>query len=401
MRPFDWLGPITNERFRELLKDGKAVLAQVSFHGIRLRDVSEGFPYLPIAKARAYYGADKKFLADNGRFLSADYMEITITDIDFKIIESQYVWERMDVFNCYESTYDFLPEPIRRKTIEYFQRKTELKGVEGQEYYYARSKELLNSIYGMMVQDPVKQTIDFTFDDYRGCKDFVEREDNPEELLRIANRKAFLAYFWGVWVTAWARYRLHLALEIAGQQAVYCDTDSVKYVGEVDLTQLNNELRELAKESGAYAHGRNGNLVYMGVFERDAYYDKFVTLGAKKYAYEDSKGVHVTTAGVNKAKGSKELARAGGVEAYQEGFIFHDAGGTESVYNDFPMDGVYIVRTGEGLKILKIRENVYIKDSTYTLGITADYARVVANPSMILDEVRRMNEDCVINPMIL
>lgn len=397
MRKFDWLGPVSNERYRELLEDGRAVLCQASFYNIRLKDSAEGFPYLPLAKCRNYYGDGKKYRADNGRFLSADYLETSFTDIDFSIIENMYTWDRVEFWNVYESSYGPLPMPLVGKTLEYFQRKTELKGVEGQDYYYARSKELLNSIYGMMVQDPVKQSIDFDYSNLRlNVKDFIERQDNPAELLEAANRKAFLFYAWGVWVTAWARLRLQRALDLAGQQAVYCDTDSVKYVGELDLSDLNGRLQDIAVDAGAYAVNRDGEPVFMGVFEHDAFYNRFVTLGAKKYAYEDSKGVHVTTAGVNKALGGVELAEAGGVDAYREGFIFRKAGGTESVYNDAGCPFPYVVDGRE----IPLTANVYIKDSTYTLGITDEYRRVLEHPSWILAAVRQVNEDSEINPLL-
>lgn len=402
MRSFDWLGTVSNERFNELLSEGRALLAQVAIEGLRLKDDFEGFPYLPIAKCRNFWdkrdGKNKRsIVVDNGRFISAEYLETTLTDIDYSILERQYVWDSITFFNVYESSYDKLPDPLVKKTLEYFQRKTELKGVEGQEYYYARSKELLNSIYGMMVQDPVKQSIDFRYIEDLGQVGFEERTDDPSGLLEAYCKRAFLFYAWGVWVTAHARKRLDDALTLAGPNAVYCDTDSVKFVGDVDFGGLNERLTGLARSNGAYAHDKHGNPVYMGVFEHDAFYDSFVTLGAKKYAYEDSKGCHVTTAGVNKVKGGKELQEHGGVNAYVEGFVFREAGGTESVYNDNGLSFDYI----SGEHRIPITANVYIKDSTYTLGVTEDYRRILDNADVLLKTVRAMQEDLEIPDMLL
>ena len=78
----------------------------------------------------------------------------------------------------------------------------------------------------------------------------------------------------------------------------------------------------------------------------------------------------VTIAGVNKKKGSIEL---GTIDKFKEGFIFSDAGGTESVYNDEPEIAFYEI---DG-KIIAITSNVVLKDSTYTLGVTADYRRLL------------------------
>ena len=112
----------------------------------------------------------------------------------------------------------------------------------------------------------------------------------------------------------------------------------------------------------------------MGVWEVDGIYKQFATLGAKKYVYVDENDkLHITIAGVDKKKGAIELEEHGGIEAFREGFIFRKAGGTEIVYNDKPMlpdlqiDG----------HTLKITSNAVIRDSSYTLGLTEEYRRII------------------------
>lgn len=48
-----------------------------------------------------------------------------------------------------------------------------------------KSKNKLNSLYGMCAQDPVKQSILFIEEDFK------EQNDNEEELLKAYNKKAF------------------------------------------------------------------------------------------------------------------------------------------------------------------------------------------------------------------
>ena len=119
----------------------------------------------------------------------------------------------------------------------------------------------------------------------------------------------------------------------------------------------------------------------MGVFETEdnketgVAYKYFKTLGAKKYAYveQEGQGVHCTIAGVNKQKGGSELDKHGGLSAFEEGFTFREAGGTQALYNDSPeiseveIDG----------HILPITSNVSILPSEYTLGITGEYERIL------------------------
>ena len=201
-----------------------------------------------------------------------------------------------------------------------------------------------------------------------------------KNLLQIPTKKRFFAGFYscfGIYrksTTAWARYELEEAIKLAGDGFLYCDTDSVKYIGNADFSSLNERLKRRSKENGAYATDPKGKVHYLGVWEYEGEYKTFKTLGAKKYVYtdEDNK-VHVTIAGVNKKKGAAELAARGGVTAFRPGFVFREAGGLESVYNDEP-EISELIREGHNIPITS---NVYMCDSEYTVGITADYMRIL------------------------
>jgi hypothetical protein len=293
--------------------------------------------------------------------------------------------------------------------IKYYRDKTELKGVKGMEVYYDKAKALLNSLYGMMAQDPVKHSIVF-----QKVGDWEEDTTvSSIDLLEKSNKRAFLAYQWGVWVTAHARKALEdgirLVHETEGASFVYCDTDSVKYIGRVDWTAYNNQRIAECKESGSYATDPSGVTHYMGVFETEdnpetGYaYRYFKTLGAKKYAYVENevemwtetkqigdttytyrkvgKGrVHCTIAGVNKKKGGKELDKHGGLSAFDEDFVFTEAGGTQAVYNDNPPMAEVVIDD----HVLQIVSNVAILPSEYTLGITGEYERILKYSKMYL-----------------
>ena len=62
------------------------------------------------------------------------------------------------------------------------------------------------------------------------------------------------------------------------------------------------------------------------------------------------------------------------VESQHLKFTFSKAGGTESVYNDVPY-GDYTI---DGHTIY-IGQNIVIKPSTYTIGITDEYRRILAD----------------------
>ena len=384
----------------------KALLLRVGIKNLRLRNPYWGCPYLSKDKCRNCDDVVDTF--DNGRILSAHYVETTITDVDLRIITSEYHGEIIFLQGWYAS-YKKLPQPLIDEVIKYYKDKTELKGVEGMEIFYDKAKALLNSLYGMMAQDPVKfrqifqQVGDFETDESLlkekakdegwNLKELVKAiEEKQMELLGKSNKKAFLAYQWGVWVTAHAREALErgirLVHETEGASFIYCDTDSVKYTGVVDWTAYNNARINECKESGSMATDPSGVTHYMGVFETEdekdtgyAYY-QFKTLGAKKYAYivREGEGVHCTIAGVNKKKGGAELDKYGGLSAFTDdynetgiGFVFKEAGGTQAVYNDAP-PMAYVEIEGN---VLPITSNIAILPSEYTLGITGEYERII------------------------
>ena len=358
--------------FKRLYKlKSKALLFRIVLMGLKLKDQSQGHTYLSRDKCRNIEGGT----FSNGRIVRADYLETTITDVDYEIIARRYTWNKQIVTDLYSSRYKMLPVMLRSVVIQYYKVKTELKGVEeGTDDYlfYMKNKEKLNSTYGMTVEDPAKDTIEFI------DGDFVPKDESLDHLIAVHNQSAFLSYAWGVWVTAWSRKRLADGIDVVTHNDkepmnfIYSDTDSIKYVGDVDFTEYNRKVEEEATRWKAYAADRNGEVHYMGEFESEHYElpNRFKTMGAKKYVLEDKdKRLHITIAGVNKKEGGKELGK---IENFKEGFVFNKAGGTESVFNDH-ID-MTIQRDGHDLHIT---DNVVIRDSSYTLGITAEYRAIL------------------------
>ena len=172
---------------------------------------------------------------------------------------------------------------------------------------------------------------------------------------------------------------------------VYTDTDSVVYLGIIpELDEYNAAWRQKAENAGyTYAddagneHFVNctavdpkGKTHYMGEYEPDGHYDRFITLGAKKYAGEHDGEIEITISGVNKKLGAEEL---GCLENMRVDFKFEKAGGLEAVYNDLPYGSV----TVDGHR-LRIGTNVCLKPSTYMIGLAQDYKRILSDPELHL-----------------
>lgn len=368
-----------------------ACLFRVIFTGLEVRD-NIGMPYIAISKATAH----SKYVAlDNGRVLSVinredrendrGYIALTLTDIDFQIIKEQYTWDEMSISDFHIATYGYLPEALLSQVMAYFKAKTELKDKikEAEErgdeeeaanlaYLYAKSKNRLNGIFGMCYTNPVRNVISIN-EDGEWIEDAPEIADALKKYWK--SRNSFLVYAWGVWITAWARRHLEDLFNALGQdKVIYGDTDSGKAV-DVDISRidaLNAKVKALADKRGAYCD-YNGTRYYMGVYEHENKIPiaKFKTLGAKKYVYEDEKGLHVTISGVNKKLSAKELKT---IDNFVPGFVFKDAGGLTLYYNDAEQ-GIHQI-TVDGCT-MTTASNIGMIDSTYEIGITSEYAELI------------------------
>ena len=375
MSKFQLFSENSTQYLKKLKKEHRAYIMRVKMSGITLSDPFWGFPYLTKDKSRNIVNA----VYDNGRILSADYLETTITDVDYEILNKEYNFE-IEIIQGYHSRYGKLPKVFREYINRLYELKTKLKGVPGEEneMLYMRSKNKINAAYGMTAQDPVKQAILYIEEYVKQGLDipYKKEEKDPRELLDAYNKKAFLPYQWGVWVTAWARWELHQGLYIDPDACVYTDTDSIKSIRELDFNEYNKVRIKNSKESGSYAVDAKGKTHYMGVFEKEDDYSEFATLGAKKYAYRDTnRKLHITIAGVNKKLGAEELEENGGIDRFVslDGFVFVKGGGTESVYND---DVKYHWECINGGNV-EVVKNVYIKPSTYTLGVTEEFEELL------------------------
>ena len=393
MKRFQFIGDISEEELNRKMDKGYACLFRVQIKGLRQKDIYYGAPYISFSKCRGVENAIK----DNGRILSADFLATTLTDIDYGIINDEYEWDSIEILDCYVSRYGALPKELKEIVNKYYKDKTALKGIEGKEQIYALAKELLNAVYGMMVQSPVKQSIDFNEGDIENL--FKAQENEEEELLNSYQSKAFLPYQWGVWVTAWARLRLKECINIVGDRFVYSDTDSVKFILSkkeennmeiLEAIEKYNVLRETSSiKNNAYATDKHGITHYMGVYENEGVYEKFITLGAKRYAYIKNGKLSLTVSGVSKKKNpntgvsiaAEELNEHGGITAFNFGFTFKKSGGSEIIYNDIAY-GEYDIDDNHSLYI---GINSVIKDSEYTIKKDYDYMELLSDSNNMID----------------
>lgn len=411
-KPFPMSAPLWMDEGDDLLERviasigrGNAVVARYSFENLRLKNPQQPDPYLSVAKCkvlfRKVYKRRKHIViksyktiakelhtvkyyeqtqVDNGRILKAPYVIASLTEIDLQIVLNQYTFSKIAVHNAFTMKKAMLPRRYREVIMDYYKRKTELKGVAGKEYEYNKSKNKLNSVYGMSAQDPVHQNITYN-------NGLYTRSDYANEETLQAIQKAPFPYQWGVYTTAYARAALQEGLDLVNGNGesgeygsyVYCDTDSIKTVGKPNITQLNKRRIKLAEDNGAYADDKKGIRHYIGVFERETPYDRFVTQGAKRYAFEHGDKIGITVSGVTHKKNPDTgiqycVEEMKALENFVPGMTWYRAGGTAAVYNDSDNFEYTDDETGKSVHIGK---NVAIVSSTYELQYSKDYNRLL------------------------
>ncbi len=252
----------------------------------------------------------------SGRIISAMYLSITCTELDFDTIRKFYKFSKYRITDMRVSSRGYLPKPIVKSIAKFFNGKTTLDGVKGKEREYMVSKNMLNSIYGMMVEKVIRDS--FSFDNINGFT--KEKADIVKAVVEWnEKRNRFLYYPWGIWVTAHARWRLHDAILAIGNDFRYCDTDSVKFVGNHDeYFSLVNQTAKREVELCAQRNGididfmipqsPDGDRKILGVWEKEWGNANFKTLGAKRYLIQFTKKDDIakhgewelTVAGTNK-----------------------------------------------------------------------------------------------------
>ena len=346
----------------------------------------------------------------NGRILDAKALEIYVTEIDFEIICKQYKFKKIYVKEFQWCNRGMLPRPIRDVLMKLYTQKTQLKDVEGKEYEYAKAKNRTNSSYGMMVTNPLNDEYNDTEKGWVKTKN----EDIKGTLEKYYdNASHFLHYTWGVYVTALARQRLQELIDIAGKYAfVYCDTDSVKFLKrdkeriEKEIEKINARVMERAHKVRPVATAYKGGKEFcLGIWDFDNDTDKgysyFRTYGAKKYAYEsyDKKGnysLHITVAGCKKGAAdyiTRQAKKEGlkPIDMFRKGLVIPcgESGRTTAWFND--------ERTRRKIKVngktFSTTSNIAIAETSYTLGITDTYEKLIARQKEIAKRQEFVLED--------
>lgn len=373
------------------------VIFTVMFTNIRTRDsVYDGI--ISRSKCEDVVGCT----LNNGRVMKAERLTTTMTEVDFDSVKRFYVWDKFYLGAVYIYKKDYLPKPIIETVLDLYQAKTTLKGVAGAEVEYMLKKSMLNSTYGMMVQNPMSPDIPFDLangewldydpDEIIGYGDTTEDKMREDLEKYNSNKRRFLFYPWGVYVTAYARKALYSGILSFGKDYVYSDTDSIKCLHlDKHMTYINNYDKWIvARIDETLKHydldpdlsrpkNKKGEIKQIGVWDIETAgghpYTRFKTLGAKRYIYEQDGELHITIAGVSKKMGADFLSKSGDpFKLFEEGMEIdkENSGKLTHTYIDNERSGFMTDYLGHVMQYDEL-SSVHLEQSPYCMSVVQEF----------------------------
>lgn len=304
------------DEFVKFLTDRRLAVVEVELWDIETKpEVPDD--YLSDSRARV----KQDVVQNNGRIHKASYVKVILTNIDLEMVVKAYSFTSIKITSGWFYYKEYLPKEIIECVLEFYEKKTTLKGVKGMEAEYLLKKGMLNSCYGMCVTDICKDKETCTFE---GGWSTVPADTDVaiDEYNNDPNR--FLSYAWGVFITAYARRNLFTGIMSMGKDYVYCDTDSIKFLNmdahKAYIEDYNSSIIRKCTECLNY-HGldpamlapknQKGVEKQIGIWDYEGKYDYFKTLGCKRYlTYKDGE-FDLTCAGLPTKAGLNALMADG------------------------------------------------------------------------------------------
>ena len=371
----------------------KAVLGKIRITNLRVKDGIHGHP-ISVSKCTHQENVEEA----NGRVVSADVVEIFITDVDYMNFIRFYNYDKIEfIEKAFVYDYNYLPRELIMCVLDFYKGKTELKGVKGQEILYAAMKELLNSIYGEMVMNVCRDVI--IAPELSESEDWEKEKPDFMKSMSLYNtsKNRYKSYLWGVWITAWARYNVMSGvLECCKEDEngvvdyIYTDTDSIKLQNydrhEKFFKDYNEQQIEKLKMSAKINNididyympkSKNGKVKALGVWDDEGELT-IRALGAKRYIARHDGITEITVAGVSKRIGSEALCnKYGAIECFDkftDGLVFdEDMCGKQKVYYCDHEESVEMCDYTGKLCVATELSSVYMEPGTYDMSLSTKF----------------------------
>lgn len=287
------------------------------FVEIRATNVQSKTECLNMSTAHIY--EDHGTAAINGRLVSTDVMYSTMYDLDLELFKKFYTYDDLFITSCAACKLEYLPKSFRKFVIELYKNKTQYKDVTdaevpGAEELYSKSKQFINSCFGVFVQRLLKGQSIFDpknsswstekLDDdlfARKLDDVLYRDGNPTK-----PKMLYILPQVGCAITAVARQNLFAGYGwdeesqtfLLDNYMLYTDTDSIKYLDNPYAEDVINKYNETVMKKHQQIADQLGIDVSdlspldpkgkprpIGIFADDGETDELKYLGSKKYIY--------------------------------------------------------------------------------------------------------------------
>jgi len=282
----------TNPRYK-----GKAMLITFAAKKISPRYADIGFLPIHLHNYWQRSATDMCNIAAK-RLLTAEKIEMTLTDVDFKMFLMLYKTEGIKILSIMGSDYGQMPNYMIRAITRMHREKLRVQAKNrkiretrpltiAEQLEYTHAKVGVSRVYGILVQDPIRDAYKWDADTGNVVKDG-----------EVKNKVQFqpVLYQWGVWVVAWARYEilnilLRLAMTSGGfdeTKTIYSDTDSLYFnsaVTDMDIiSKYNARITAKVTKVATMYHINPADLAGIGTL-KVTHYDKFKTINIKQYCF--------------------------------------------------------------------------------------------------------------------
>ena len=373
-----------------------ACLFRVKIWGIYTRYRGDNF--LSFSKCRNVQGEE----LDNGRIICADYLETTMTEIDLEIIKAFYKFDKIEFSDFWYYPRGYLPTNYIKGILKLYSDKTRLKDVEGMEVEYQVSKGMINGVYGMSVTSV--DMVNHKYKDGTWYNETPSLEETLEKYNESPNR--FSSYLWGIFTTCHVRKLIARSIIELGDDYIYADTDSVKFIHAEKHKRFFDEFNErIMKKIELSARVNNlpielykpktkkGSEKPIGLFDYEYTAKRFKTLGAKRYFVEYHEPhklgeyetrYSLTISGVNKFVAVPQLEKRAKNEKrdifdyFEIGFEFDEdmAGKNLRTYCDKEIKGYLTDWRGKKFHYHEY-SFIHLEPTTYKLTTTEEYYQMI------------------------
>ena len=293
-----------------------STITHIAINSVSLRDPMCSMPFMQ--ESKMYFPEENKdkfrILSDNGRVIKVtsrdpdEYFETYVDNHTLKILNEQYDIDYV-ILKVIRFRNRQIPACIKNVIDDLFRSKSDLKYVVKEcEKKYGKfaeetvkaeaelmlAKSLLNSIYGCLATNPVRESYDIDTDkrDLDGnlipiyVSEVVQSDQEIQEALDkyYRGRKNFLPYQVGCFCTALAKYELYEYIKAIGYENVlYCDTDSCYYLSDPEIEKRVEALNREKNKTAPYVTDSKGKVIYYDVFEEEPDFLAFKGLHSKCY----------------------------------------------------------------------------------------------------------------------